>query len=79
MNKDYQYYLITVTDGEFMITQYDYGIDYKFKYKNTESYIGNSGVSVTIYSRDEFEDFKQAYTNLNRDKLAQVKALSLTK
>lgn len=68
-----QYVLITVSnDDEMFPVKYRGFIDNKMKYQSTESYIGNSGVSITTYTEDECEDFYDALLELNNSGYTEV-------
>lgn len=57
---EYKYVLLTVTDGDNVIQYYDWSIDSNGIFRDTESIINNSAISITTYSLDEQEDFFEA-------------------
>lgn len=62
-----QYYVITVSDDKMNVVYFNFGVDKENKYKETESYYGNSGISITVYKHNEFSEFKEHYTDLLND------------
>lgn len=67
-----QYVLITVSNDEMFPVKYRGFIDNKMKYQSTESYIGNSGISITTYTEDEYKDFYDALQELNNSGYTEV-------
>lgn len=67
-----QYVLITVSNDEIFPVKYRGFIDNKMKYHSTESYIGNSGISITTYTEDEYKDFYDALQELNNNEHTEV-------
>lgn len=56
MNK-LKYVLLTVTGTNNIIIKYDWLIDNGNYFRDTESIIDNSAISITTYSQEEQEDF----------------------
>lgn len=74
MNK-YKYVLLTITDEDNVIQYYDWSIDNNGIFRDTESIVNNSAISITTYSSDELDDFFETKRLL--EKSASTKMIDL--
>lgn len=62
--KNRQYVVITVTDINGEVTTFNFGYIDNKSLKSCESYIGESGISITVYEQDEVEDYNDHVNEL---------------
>ena len=62
-----QYFVKTVSDSKGRIAFFNFGKDKHNKYRDTESYYGKSGISITVYKTDEYQEFREHYQDLLND------------
>lgn len=56
--------VVTVSNKEFQVIKYNYFLDKFNKYKNIETYYGNSGVTTTVYNLEDINDLQDYHDNL---------------
>lgn len=60
-----QYYIKVVTDNNGKPVYFNFGMDKHLKYKNTETSLSDiEYISITCYSVDEFEEYREHVDDL---------------
>lgn len=62
-----QYFIKTVSDSKGRNVFFNFGKDKHNKYKDTETYYGKSGISITVYKTNEYQEFRKHYQDLLND------------
>lgn len=62
-----QYFIKTVSDSKGRNVFFNFGKDKHNKYKDTETYYGKSGISITVYKNNEFRKYRKHYVALLND------------
>lgn len=68
-----QYFVKVVTDNNGEPVYFNFGMDKHSKYKNTETSLSDiEYISITCYSVDEFEEYKEHMNDLMQCRSAKL-------
>lgn len=63
-----QYVVITITEENGNYVGFNIGVDYDFKYKNTETYLNSEeSITISIFQESEYLDYLDFATELLMD------------